>query len=256
MSLARTAAEGEGPGEPSGSGPAVPGSEPAPGRARGGRSPRRELAVLVGIALVITLFVRAFALQAFYIPSGSMESTLHVGDRVLVSKLSYRFADIQRGDIIVFDGTDSFAPEVAPPSGVLGRAARSVGAFFGMAPSEHDFVKRVIGLPGDSVVCCNAAGQLVVNGVGVDEPYLYPGDAASLQRFDIVVPAGRWWVMGDHRSDSADSRSHLGDPGGGTVPEDRVIGKVVAIYWPLGRIGTPAGAPALAQIPAGVGGKQ
>jgi signal peptidase I len=242
MTLARTATEGD-TGEPGGTA--------RPGR----RSLRRDLGVLVGIALVITLLVRAFVLQAFYIPSGSMEDTLHVGDRVLVSKLSYRLGDIHRGDVIVFDGTDSFAPEVAPPSGVLGRVGRSVGAFFGMAPSEHDFVKRVIGLPGDSVVCCNTAGQLLVDGIAVAEPYLYAGDRASAQAFNIVVPAGRLWVMGDHRSDSADSRSHLGDPGGGTVPESRVIGKVVSVYWPLGRIGTPAGAPALAKIPAGVGGK-
>ena len=258
MSLARTAAEG-GSSLPPGGSASGSGSGSGPGQEPGlpvRRPLRHELLILIGIALVITLLVRGFVLQAFYIPSGSMEQTLHVGDRVLVSKLSYHLGDIQRGDVIVFDGTDSFAPEVAPATGTLSKLARSVGAFLGMAPSEHDFVKRVIGLPGDHVVCCDSKGRLTVNGVGVDEPYLYPGERASSVPFSIVVPAGRLWVMGDHRDDSADSRAHLGDPGGGTVPEKRVIGKVITVYWPLGRIGSPASAPELAKVPAaaGVGG--
>ncbi|MGN6299531.1 MAG: signal peptidase I [Angustibacter sp.] len=205
----------------------------------------RDLPVLVAAALVLTLVVRTFLVQAFYIPSGSMEPTLLVGDRVLVSKLSYRFGDIHRGDVIVFDGRDSFAgsQEVAPAHGLLGRAARQVGAFLGVSPSEKDFTKRVIGLPGDHVECCDAAGRLKVNDRPVDEPYVMPGDAPSTTPFDVVVPAGRLWVMGDHRSDSADSRAHLGDPGGGTVPVDRVIGKVFVRFWPLSRVGGVDGAP-------------
>lgn len=243
------------PAAPEGGAPVPPGTpDGTPGPAP--RRTTRDLLVLVGVALVLTLLVRAFVVQAFYIPSASMEHTLNVGDRVLVSKLSYRFGSIHRGDVVVFDGTGTFAPEVAPATGTLSRVARSIGAAFGMAPSEHDFVKRVVGLPGDSVVCCTSGGELLVNGVPVDEPYLYPGDRASAEPFSIVVPAGRLWLMGDHRSDSADSRAHLGDPGGGTVPESRVVGKVVAVYWPLGRIGTPSSAPQLARVPerTGVGG--
>jgi signal peptidase I len=199
----------------------------------------QELPALVAIALVLTVLVRTFLVQAFYIPSGSMEPTLDVGDRVLVSKLAYRVGEVQRGDVIVFDGRDSFAgsAEVEPAHGVVAKVVRGIGTFFGVSASEKDFTKRVIGLPGDHVVCCDAAGRISVNGVAIDEPYVMPGDAPSGSAFDVVVPPGRLWVMGDHRSDSADSRSHLGDPGGGTVPVDRVIGKVVLRFWPFNHVG-------------------
>ncbi|GAA4345137.1 signal peptidase I [Angustibacter luteus] len=205
----------------------------------GNRAWWQELPTLIIAALLVTLIVRTFLVQAFYIPSGSMEPTLMVGDRVLVSKLSYRVGEIQRGDVIVFDGTDSFAGsgEVEPAHGVVAKVVRGIGSFFGVSASEKDFTKRVIGLPGDHVVCCDAAGRVSVNGVGVEEPYVMEGDAPSASPFDVVVPPGRLWVMGDHRSDSADSRSHLGDPGGGTVPVDRVIGKIVLRFWPLSHFG-------------------
>ena len=193
--------------------------------------------MLVGIALVLTLFVRLFVAQAFYIPSGSMQPTLEVDDRVLVSRLAYRFGDVQRGDVVVFDGRGSFAPvEPVNKPNLPARAAQAIGTTLGISPSERDYVKRVIGLPGDRVVCCES-GQLTVNGAPLDEPYVMPGDAASNQPFDVLVPTGRLWVMGDHRSSSADSRAHLGDPGGGTVPLDRVVGEVVLRFWPVRDLG-------------------
>jgi signal peptidase I len=216
-------------------GPGAAGMPVVPAR----RSVSMELLVLVGVALAITFMVRLLVVQAFYIPSGSMEPTLDVGDRVLVSKLSYRIGDVKRGDVVVFDGRGSFAPADAGAvrGGALADIGQSVGAFLGVAPSERDFVKRVVGLPGDRVVCCDAGGLLTVNGRPLQEPYLPAGERASAEAFDVVVPAGRLWVMGDHRSDSADSRAHLGDPGGGTVPLDRVIGKVLVRFWPLTRLG-------------------
>jgi signal peptidase I len=168
------------------------------------------LLALGGVAAL--LLVSTFVVQPFQVPSGSMEGTLRIGDRVLVDKLAYRFGGTpRRGDVIVFDGDGSFTQT-----------------------GGTDFVKRVIGVGGDRVTCCDAKGRVEVNGRPLDETYLYPGDMPSRVPFDIVVPDGKLWVMGDHRDDSRDSRDHLGDPGGGTVPVGRVIGRADWIGWPVG----------------------
>jgi signal peptidase I len=201
----------------------------------------RELPVLVGIALVLALVIKAFAVQAFYIPSASMEDTLQIGDRVLVNKIVYHTRDITRGDVVVFNGLDSWDPEVtyAEPTNPLSRALRAVGGAFGLVPGEKDYIKRVIGIPGDRVKCCDGAGRITVNGQPIEETsYLYPGNKPSGQPFSVTVPPGRLWVMGDHRDVSYDSRGHAGDPGQGTIPEDRVIGRAFVVVWPLSRIKT------------------
>ncbi|WP_439900826.1 signal peptidase I [Streptomyces somaliensis] len=177
-----------------------------------------------------------FAIQPFQIPSGSMEPTLRVGDRVIVNKLAYRFgARPARGDVVVFDGAGSFVPGV-PEKGPVTGLLRDAAAALGLAePSGTGFVKRVVGVGGDRVACCDEAGRIEVNGAPVEEAYLHPGDAPSEVRFDIAVPDGALWVMGDHRARSRDSRDHLGAPGGGTVPVDTVIGRADWIAWPARR---------------------
>ena len=205
---------------------------------------------MIGVALLLMVLVRGLLVQSFYVPSGSMEPTIEPGDRILVNKL-VQPDDLRRGDVVVFDGTDTFAVAERDPhedDGPIGRALSGGASLLGIDLGEQDFVKRVVGLPGDHVVCCDSQGRISVNGTAVDERYLFPGDEPSDVTFDVTVPAGRLWVLGDHRSDSADSRAHLGDPGGGTVGVDDVVGRASATYWPLSRLGGIDGSPALASV--------
>ena len=242
---------------PPGSSPAE-GAKPAPAPAsRGGFF--RELPFLVVVAFALALLIKAFLVQAFYIPSGSMEQTLAIRDRVLVNKLVYDFRDIRRGEIVVFNGAGSFSPDpdqqvFAEPTNPVQRALRGVGSLVGLsAPTEKDFIKRVIGVPGDRVACC-VKGHVTVQPAGggapveLDEPYTFENqspmtfcqagaDEASCPAGapGVLVPQGRLFVMGDHRCCSSDSRLHLDDGQMGTVPAGEVIGRAFVVVWPVGR---------------------
>jgi signal peptidase I len=196
----------------------------------------RELPFLLLIAFVLALVIKTFFVQAFFIPSGSMEQTLHgcagcKGDRVLVNKLVYDFRDINRGEIVVFNGTGlPWQPEVfiPPPRNTLESIRRKVSGAIGLGtPGERDFIKRVIGLEGDTVACCDDRGRVTVNGVALDEPYLFNDNR---EKFERTVPKGHVFVMGDQRGRSSDSRAH------GTVPESKIIGRAFVVIWPPSRV--------------------
>ncbi|GAA2767314.1 signal peptidase I [Streptomyces paradoxus] len=192
--------------------------------------PGGRITLTLLVCLLFLLLLSTFVLRPFQIPSGSMEQGLRIGDRVLVNKLAYRFGAVpQRGDIVVFDGT----------------------GYFGHA----DYIKRVVGVGGDRVVCCDREGRIQVNGRPVDESgFLYPGDSPSAVPFDVVVPDGTLFVLGDHRSDSSDSRDHLGSPGGGMIPVGDVIGRADWIIWPFGHVTGLHRPDAYARVPAGRAG--
>jgi len=255
--------ETSGPEQPE---PEDPGPDPAkprePEKPRSGWSFVTEMAVLIGVALTVALLIKTFIVQPFYIPSGSMENTLLVGDKILVNKVVYHLRPVGRGDIVVFSGAGSWdqMPPAAPASGnpvvrvyddTLGRLFHAVAGLFGTPLGQTDYVKRVIGIPGDHVQCCNAQGQITVNGVALrEQAYLVPGAVPSLGHFSVVVPPGRLFVMGDNRPDSADSRLKMcgyTEPTGqrgaclawdptGTVPENMVVGRVFMIVWPPSRM--------------------
>ncbi|PSL01190.1 signal peptidase I [Haloactinopolyspora alba] len=208
----------------------------------------KETAIVVVLSLFIATVVRIFLVQPFLIPSGSMEDTLLVGDRVLVSKISLTFGDINRGDVVVFEDPGQWlGPGADTGDEGVGAVVKDFFEFVGVLPndSEEHLIKRVIGTGGDTVACCDDAGRITVNGEPINETgYLYPGDSPSLSKFEEKVPDDEVFVMGDHRSNSGDSRIH------GTVPEDLVVGKAFAIAWPVSRWGSVSGGDAFDDVPA------
>ena len=218
--------------------PAAPAEERDRPRRGGVAAWLRETAIIVVSALVLSWLIKTFLVQAFFIPTASMEDTLLVGDRVLTSKLAPGPLDLHRGDIVVFKDPGGWLSDSADEDRPAWQEALTAAAtFVGLLPQDagEHLIKRVIGLPGDTVACCDAEGRVTVNGVPLDEPYLAPGAAPSEMAFSAVVPEGSLWVMGDNRQNSQDSRYKQGDPGGGSIPLRNVVGVAFVTVWPVER---------------------
>lgn len=226
--------------------PASP--QPRRGRRNGSRSTTstavflRDLLIIVLVAVLASFLIKTFLVRSFYIPSGSMEHTLLVNDRVLVDELVPQLIPLRRGDVIVFtDPGEWLDTPPPPPLGPVAAAGEWVLSVVGLSMRDQDdhLIKRVIGLPGDHVECCNALGQMSVNGTPLDERsyvQLTPGTTAvSGVEFDVTVPKDRLWVMGDNRYRSSDSRAHQTTRSHGYVPVGDVVGRAFVISWPLGR---------------------
>ena len=212
----------------------------------------RELPVIIIAALVVSIIVKTFLIHFFYIPSGSMENTLQVGDRIAVNKLGALFTDIKRGEVVVFGDPDNW----------LGNSAQSEDSGIGAVvktglitvgvlpdPAKQYLIKRVIGVGGDNVVCCDTDGKLQVNGVSITEPYIFEGNKPSDMQFNVEIPKGFIWVMGDHRAASADSRFHPDSANNGMVPLSKVVGRAIFVVWPLTDIGLIPKGEDLKKIP-------
>jgi signal peptidase I len=212
----------------------------------------RELPVIIIAALVVSIIVKTFLVHFFYIPSGSMENTLQVGDRIAVNKFGALFTDIKRGEVVVFSDPDKW----------LGNSAESEDSGIGAVvktglitvgvlpdPAKQYLIKRVIGVGGDKVVCCDKAGKVQVNGVSITEPYVFAGDKPSDVQFNVDIPKGFIWVMGDHRGASADSRFHPDSANNGMVPLSKVVGRAVFVVWPFTGIGLISKGEDLKKIP-------
>lgn len=200
----------------------------------------RELPILVVVALAVSLVIKSFLVQFFYIPSGSMENTLQVNDRVAVNKIPFISNSINRGDVVVFRDPDNWLPEPYTGDGnkYLAKVKEGLVAVGVLPnPAKQYLVKRVIGVAGDKVECCSKNEKLMINGVEIDEPYIFAGNSASETKFNVTVPEGKVWVMGDHRGASSDSRFHQDDINNGMVPTSKVTGRVIGIIWPIKNLG-------------------
>lgn len=218
--------------------------------------------LVVVSALLLSLLIKTFFFQSFYIPSPSMEPTLLEGDRILVTKWRPDPLPLRRGDVVVFKDPAHWLGIPAADESGLHRIAKDVLTWTGLLPEDagEHLVKRVVGLPGDVVECTDADSAVTVNGVTLPESYVADGARACGIEFRVEVPQGYLWVMGDNRDDSADSRAHMGDPGGGTVPVANVVGTTFAVVWPFdhfGGVGNPLedqaivdARPALTRAPA------
>jgi signal peptidase I len=230
--------------------PSVPGEDAVPGGYERPAAPHRrrrslgigflrETAIIVISALVLSWLIKSFLVQAFFIPSASMEDTLVEGDRVMVSRLVPTVLDVHRGDVVVFRDPGGWLDPVEPVDhGPVGNAVVDVMTFVGLLPQDtgEHLIKRVVGVPGDQVTCCDADGRVSVEGVPVDEEsYIKPGSEPSEVDFDVTVPEGMLFVMGDNRQNSRDSRYNTGNPGGGFVPMSNVTGTAFATVWPVDR---------------------
>lgn len=204
--------------------------------------------IILTVALVLSILLKTFLIQAFYIPSESMQQTLQVGDRLLVNKLKHSEDQLERGDVVVFVDPGGWLRPTTSESGAVTKALTWVGLLPQNA-GEH-LIKRVIGMPGDTVECCEEEGRLLINGVPIDEPYLYPGVEPSLKEFSVTVPDRHLWLLGDNRPRSQDSRYSAGAVGGGFVPIRNVVGKAWVIMWPFDHAATlPTPTEVFADVP-------
>ncbi|CAN2191074.1 LepB Signal peptidase I [Candidatus Nanopelagicaceae bacterium] len=199
----------------------------------------REFPILVIVALAVSLLIKTFLVQFFYIPSGSMENTLQIQDRVAVNKVPFISGSINRGDVVVFRDPANWLPE--PFEGAENKVVAKIKeglVAVGVLPNpaKQYLVKRVIGVAGDQIICCSN-GKLTINGKETNEPYIFAGNKPSDMDFNVTVPEGKIWVMGDHRGSSADSRYHQDDVNHGFVPLEKVTGRVFSIIWPLQHVG-------------------
>ena len=203
----------------------------------------RDLLIIFVVALLVSFLIKTFLIRSFYIPSGSMQDTLQIDDRIIVNQLEPKLMPIEYGDVVVFrDPGGWLPPQVPVEQNPIVAALDWLMSVVGLsAPDSNDhLIKRVIGLPGDHVVCCNALGQMSVNGIPLSEPYLkLPVGETKVSEidFDIVVPDNSLWLMGDNRYNSKDSRYNGETPGNGYVPIDNLVGRALVISWPLSRWG-------------------